>query len=45
MNFYNVVKYVAMTVVALVLVLGYLSSDDSTNTTSQQHQQGPKFNF
>lgn len=44
MNFYNVVKYVAMSIIALVLVLGYLSSPDDTD--QQPVQQGqPKFNF
>lgn len=45
MNFYNVVKYAGMAFIALVLVLGYISSPDETPNQQPAQQGQPKFNF
>jgi Flp pilus assembly protein CpaB len=47
MNFYTVLKYILMALLAVILVVGYLATDDTPAQQTVPANAGPqtKFNF
>jgi hypothetical protein len=47
MNFYTVLKYILMALLAVILVVGYLATDDTPSQQPIPSNAGPqtKFNF